>query len=110
MTDIKRLSKPQILYEENRDKFNALAAEGKIPDIRNQNLSNLDLRGFNLSHADLTGTYMRGVNLAGQDLSNAILTGASIHEANISGCFFPKDIPAEEIRLSMEQGTRIRHR
>jgi len=30
-------------------------------------------------------------------------------DAKISGCFFPEDISAQEILLSLEQGTRLRH-
>ncbi|MDR1242337.1 MAG: pentapeptide repeat-containing protein [Deltaproteobacteria bacterium] len=110
MTDIKRQPKPQSLYEENREKFNALVAAGKIPDFRNQNLSDLDLRGFELKNLDMSGAYLRGANLSGQDLSQTNLTGASIRNANVSGCLFPKDLPAEEICMSLQHGTRIRHR
>jgi uncharacterized protein YjbI with pentapeptide repeats len=108
MNDIKRQPKPKILYEENRDKFNASVAEGKISSLHNQNLSDLDLRGFELTNIDLSGAYMRGANLSGQDLSKSELSGASIRNANVSGCLFPKNISAEEIRLSLEFGTRIR--
>jgi uncharacterized protein YjbI with pentapeptide repeats len=110
MDDIKRQPKPQLLYEENREEFNALVEEGKIPDLHNQNLSDLDLRGFDLRRTNLSGAYMRGVNLGGQDLSGADLSGASIRGATVSGCLFPKDLPADEIRMSIEHGTRIRHR
>ncbi|GHV50111.1 hypothetical protein FACS1894168_0810 [Deltaproteobacteria bacterium] len=110
MSEIKRQPKPNILYEENREKFNALVAEGKIPDLRNQNMSDLDLRGFNLSRADLSGGYLRGANLSGQDLSESNLSGVSLRNANVSGCLFPKDLPIEEIRMSLDFGTRIRHR
>ncbi len=108
--NIKRQPKPQLLYEENRDKFNHLMAEGKIPHLRNQNMSDLDLRDFDLSHVDLSGSYLRGANLGGQDLSGANLSGVSMRNAIVSGCLFPKDLPAEEIRLSLDFGTRIRHR
>ena len=107
--DIKRQPRSKLFFEENRDKFNELMAQGKIPHLRNQNLADMDLRGFNLRTSDLCGSYLRGANLSGLDLSQAKLFGASLKNAKVSGCLFPKEIPAEEIRLSLEFGTRIRN-
>lgn len=108
MADIKRTPKPKVLFEENRDAFNKAVAAGQTPDFSNQNLSDLDLTGFNLRTANLAGCYLRGANLGGQDLSEANLHGASLKQAKISGCLFPKSLSAEEIRLSVDMGTRMR--
>ena len=109
--DIKRKKKLPLFFEtDGREKFNALMAQGKIPPLQNQNLANLDLRGYNLSTLDLSGSYLRGANLSGVDLSGANLSGASLREAKVSGCYFPQDLPVDEIRMSLELGTRIRHR
>ena len=108
--DIKRQRRPQYVNAEEREKFNAMVAQGEIPHLQNQNLADLDLRGYDLSHMDLSGSYMRGANLAGLDLRGANFSGASMKNAQVSGCYFPKDLLAEEIRLSLEFGTRIRHR
>jgi len=108
--DIKRQPRDQRVYAENREKFNELVAQGKIPHLRYQNLADADLRGFNLSNMDLSGSYMRRANLSGLDLSGANLSGVSLKNAKVTGCYFPKDLPADEIRLSLEYGTRIRHR
>lgn len=108
MADIKRTPKPQILFEENREAFNKAVASGKQPDFTNQNLSDLDLTGFNLRAANLSGCYLRGANLAGQDLSAANLHGASLKNAKVSGCLFPAGLSAEEIRLSVDMGIRMR--
>lgn len=108
MPEIKRLAKPEILFEENRETFNKLVRAGKTPTFQNQNLSDLDLTGFELRDADLSGAYLRGTNLTGQDLSNAKMHGASLKNAKISGCLFPADISASEIRLSVDMGTRLR--
>lgn len=108
MADIKRTPKPKVLFEENRDAFNKAVAAGQKPDFSNQNLSDLDLTGFNLRTANLAGCYLRGANLGGQDLSEANLHGASLKQAKISGCLFPKGLSAEEIRLSVDLGTRMR--
>ena len=108
--DIKRQPRLQLVYEENREKFNELVAQGKIPHLQNQNLSDADLRGFNLSNMDLSGSYMRGANLSGLDLRGANFSGVSLKNAKVSGCYFPEDLPADEIRLSLDFGTRVRHR
>ena len=109
--DIKRQKKSSFFYEEGgRETFNELVAQGKIPHLQNQNLADLDLRWYNLSNMDLSGSYMRGVNLSGLDLRGANLSAISLKDAKVSGCYFPQDLSADEIRLSLEFGTRIRHR
>jgi len=107
--DIRRAPRPQELFEENRHKFNEAVAQGLRPDFSYQNLSDLDLSCFDLHNANLAGSYLRGVILSGVDLSDAYLHGASIKGARVSGCLFPVEIPAQEIWLSLEKGTRIRH-
>jgi hypothetical protein len=107
--DIKRAPKPKELFEENRQRFNEAVAKGLVPDFSGQNLSDLDLSGFDLHNADLSGTYLRGVSLGGVDLTGAYLHGASLKGARVSGCLFPVEISAQEIWLSVEKGTRIRH-
>jgi len=111
MNEIKRQKKLPLFFEEGgREKFNEMVAQGKIPHLQNQNLEKVDLRGYNVSSMDFSGSYMRGADLSGLDLRRANFSGASLKEANVSGCFFPTDLPAEEIRLSLEFGTRVRHR
>ncbi|MDR3037916.1 MAG: pentapeptide repeat-containing protein [Candidatus Adiutrix sp.] len=109
MTEIKRTPKPKALFEENREAFNRAVAGGQAPDFSGQNLSNLDLTGFDLHNANLSGAYLQGAVLGGLDLSGACLHGASMKGARVSGCLFPPEISAEEIRLSVDMGTRIRH-
>ncbi|MDR0548336.1 MAG: pentapeptide repeat-containing protein [Deltaproteobacteria bacterium] len=106
--EIKRTPKPRLLFEENVEEFNKLANLDQIPDLANQNLSDLDLRNFHLKKANLAGCYLRGANLGGVDLSEANLDGASIKNAQISGCFFPRGLSAMEINLSLMHGTRMR--
>lgn len=109
MDELSYRQKPHILFDENRETFNRQVAEGLAADFSHQNLSDLNLRGFNLSKANLTGAYLRGADLRGVDLSGACLHGASLKNAHISGCLFPPELSAEEIRLSVEMGTRLRH-
>ncbi|MDR2350227.1 MAG: pentapeptide repeat-containing protein [Deltaproteobacteria bacterium] len=108
MSTINRSGKPEILFEENAEKYNSLVKAGKPPDLTNKNLSDLDLRAFDLKTANLKGAYLRGANLKGVDLSEANLDGVSIKNALISGCLFPRGLSACEIQLSNTLGTRMR--
>ncbi len=100
--------KPDLLFEENLDRFNQLVEQGQAPDLRNQNLSGLDLRRARLRGLDLSGSYLRNTNLRGVDLSGCNLSGASMEGAKISGAWLPDNVTAEEVRMSVELGTRIR--
>ena len=106
--DIRNQPKVELLFEENIDTFNRLVAQGRPPDLRGRNLSGLDLRRAHLKGLNLAGAYLRGANLSGVDLSGCNLFGASMNSAKISGAFFPENVSAEEIRFSVEYGTRIR--
>ena len=44
------------------------------------------------------------------DLRGARLEGASINAAKISGAYFPQELSASEIELSLLHGTRMRYR
>lgn len=98
----------ELLFAENIETFNRLAAEGKAPSLRGCNLAGFDLRNAHLKGLDLSGCYMRGANLRGVDLSGCNLEGASLLEAEISGAYFPDNVTMDEVRASVELGTRIR--
>jgi uncharacterized protein YjbI with pentapeptide repeats len=66
------------------------------------------MRKCKLRNADLTGAYLRSSDLRSVDLTEAKLDGASLKEAKVSGTLFPRCLPPEEIRLSLEYGTRLR--
>lgn len=106
--EIRAQPKFELLLEENVDKFNQLVKAGKAPDMKNANLSGLDLRKAHLRGLNLTGCYMRATNLRGVDMTGCNLFGASMQGAMISGALFPSNVPMDEIRLSVEYGTRIR--
>ena len=74
-------------------------------DFRGLDLRGLDARGINFDNA-----YFRQTDLRGIDLSSASHRGATIKGANISGTYFPTALRAEEIKLSYEQGTRMRYK
>jgi uncharacterized protein YjbI with pentapeptide repeats len=77
-------------------------------DLTDADLRALDLREANLRGSDLRGAYLRDADLSGQDLSEANLAGASLFHAHISGALFPPGLAPEEIRLSLDFGTRLR--
>jgi len=99
----------KLLREGQYGEFNRLAAQ-ELPDLRNADLRMIDLRQANLTRADLRGAYMRNADLRGLDLSGASLEGASLHDAKVAGVLFPGALNAEEIRLSLSFGTRMRVR
>lgn len=100
----------QMLRVDDVKGFNARKQKGDTCDLTNVDLRGLDLRGLDTAGLDFSDSYFRDTDLRGVDFSEAVLDGASIRGARISGTKFPRDIPAEEIRLSWELGTRMRAR
>jgi uncharacterized protein YjbI with pentapeptide repeats len=98
-----------LLREGKLDDFNRRTEE-EPPNLENCDLRLVDLRGANLRHAILRGAYLRNADLRGVDLSHADLDGASMHEAKVSGVWFPRELDADEVRLSVQLGTRLRVR
>ena len=54
--------------------------------------------------------YCHSADLRGVDLSEALLEGASFFMARVSGAYFPANVSAAEIQMSLSLGTRIRCR
>ncbi|MFH1035084.1 MAG: pentapeptide repeat-containing protein [Pseudomonadota bacterium] len=98
----------ELLLEENLERFNDLARQGQAPDLKGANLAGLDLRPALLKGLDLSGCYLRNANLKGVDLTGCNLRGASLRGAQVSGTLFPDNIAPQELRLSLEMGTRLR--
>jgi len=69
-----------------------------------------NIKAFNIKKEPGQTCDMRGVNLRGIDFSQSVLRGASLLGAKISGCLFPPELTAEEIRLSHNLGTRLRYK
>jgi uncharacterized protein YjbI with pentapeptide repeats len=59
---------------------------------------------------DFSDSYFRQSDLRSVDFRNTRLEGASINAAKISGAYFPDDLTASEIELSLLHGTRMRYR
>lgn len=99
-----------LLREEKIDEANALLAKGFEPDLSGTDFRALHLCGLHTDGIDFSNSYFRMADLRGMDLRNCNLEGASLHSAKITGCYFPKPLSAEEIRMSVEHGTRLRYR
>ncbi len=105
-----------------KDKMYKLLRKGKFKEFNLKreegdafNLAGLDLRAVDLTGVDTRGlnlvdAYLRDANLAGLDLRTCPLDGASLLQAHVSGTFFPHEIPADEISMSLKYGTRLRSR
>lgn len=100
----------QLLREGCITEFNAKKAAGETADLRGCDLRGLDLRGLNADGLDFSDSYFRQADLRGIDFRHARLEGASINAAKISGAYFPAELTASEIELSLLQGTRMRYR
>lgn len=99
----------QMLRHDDVAGFNQARESERECDLRNCDLRGLDLRNINFDNMDLTDAYFRGADLRGIDFRSCILDGASLADAKISGCYFPPALSANEILLSVSQGTRLRH-
>ncbi len=100
----------RLIRDGNADAFNKAKASYPTSDLTNCDFRGVDLRGFDLSGLNLSGCYFRQADLRGVDLSKTKLEGASINGAKISGAYFPVELSADEIDLSLLHGTRMRYR
>ena len=100
----------RLLREGKVEVFNQEIAQGKSCDLTNCDFRGLDLRAIDANGLDFSGSYFRQADLRGVDLSKAKLQGTSIHSARIAGAYFPPELSAEEIQLSLIHGTRMRYR
>ncbi len=90
--------------------FHRLIEQRPTVDYSDGDLRGTDFRNVNLSKVVLRGAYLKDADLRGMDLRKVDLEGASIHNARIGGAFFPANLPAAEIELSVKYGTRMRTR
>lgn len=100
-----------LLRAEEIEEFNALIAADDDPLLLSGiDFRGLDLRGAQLQGRDLSNSYFRQTDLRGLDLRSCNLQGASLRSAKISGTYFPVELPADEILMSLNHGTRLRYR
>ena len=100
----------RLLREGAVDEFNTRRASGETCNLNGCDFRTLDLRKLDANGLDLRDAYFRQTDLRGVDLTNANLEGASINAAKISGAYFPAELSAEELMLSLTHGTRMRYR
>jgi uncharacterized protein YjbI with pentapeptide repeats len=100
----------RLLREGKMDEFNQRVAAGEKPELSACDFRHINLQGINAEGLDFSNSYFRQADLRGVDLTVcANFNGASIHGAKISGTFFPAELRAEEILLSLNNGTRLRY-
>ena len=99
-----------LLREGKMDEFNRRIAAGESCDLTGCDFRNVDLRGLEAAGLDLSNCYFHQTDLRGVDLREARMDGASINSARISGTYFPDELTAEEISLSLIHGTRMRYK
>lgn len=100
----------KLLREGHVKDFNQRKAQGESCDLTGSDFRGVSLVGIDADGIDFNDCYFRMSNLRGVDLRNTVMDGASIHGAQISGTYFPKELDAREIELSLEHGTRMRYR
>lgn len=100
----------RLIREGNAEAFNQAKTNHPDSDLTGCDFRSVDFRGFDLSGLDLSGCYFRQADLRGVDFSQTKLEGASINGAKISGTYFPLELSADEIDLSLLHGTRMRYR
>ena len=100
----------RLLRECKVDEFNQRIAAGETTDLTSCDFRHVNLKGINAEGLDFSNSYFRQADLRGVDFSGcANFNGASIHGAKISGTYFPAELRAEEILLSLNNGTRLRY-
>jgi uncharacterized protein YjbI with pentapeptide repeats len=96
------------LREGDVQHFEQHTANRKQVDFSGTDLRGVDLRNVDVGKLVLRDAYLRDADLRGLDLRKLDMEGCSLHGAQISGTYFPANLSAQEIRNSVEYGTRIR--
>ncbi|MDX8409918.1 MAG: pentapeptide repeat-containing protein [Mariprofundales bacterium] len=112
------MSRPEVKHdlinvairEERIDEANLLLKKGGKADFSGTDFRTLNLRGLDVEGHDFSHSYFRQADLRGLDFTNCNLEGASLHLALIHGTYFPKELEASEIMMSVKYGARIRIR
>lgn len=99
-----------LLREEKIKEFNKQRASIETIDFHDCDFRGLDLRGLQANGIDFNGSYFRAADLRGIDFATCNMDGVSLAAAQVSGCYFPKDIDANEIFVSVDKGIRMRKR
>jgi uncharacterized protein YjbI with pentapeptide repeats len=111
MSQPRQLDNPlyALIHNEKISAFNAQKPKDVFVDLSDGDFRGLDLRALDAQGINFTNAYFRGADLRGLDLRNAQLQGASLAHAQISGAYFPVELTADEILMSVNFGTRLRY-
>jgi len=99
----------QMLRMGEIEAFNQAKKKASSINFSDCDFRAVDLRGIDASGIDFSGCYFRQADLRGIDFTQSKMEGASINGAMISGTYFPVELRAEEIELSLVHGTRMRY-
>ena len=99
----------QMLRQEDVDDFNANRDSLDTSELTGGDYRGRDLRRMNARGLDFSNAYFRNCDLSGIDFRETNLEGASLMDAKVSGVYFPGAVSADEIRLSLDHGTRLRY-
>ena len=99
-----------LLHKDDVKGFNNERPKVGSIDMVGGDFRGLDLRELNAEGVDFRDAYFRSADLRGIDFRQALLEGASLAHAQISGAYFPPELSADEILMSMNFGTRLRYR
>jgi uncharacterized protein YjbI with pentapeptide repeats len=100
----------QLLRNEDIKEFNEQRDKLDTGELKQGDYRGRDLRNMNAIGLDFSNSYFRNSDLSGIDFRNTNLEGASLLDAKLSGTYFPNELDATEIRLSLDTGTRLRYR
>lgn len=104
----KNLEMFDFLVDGNIDRFNEERAKGFVPDFSGKNFRGIDLRRAEFDGINLHGAIFSNADIRGLNLYNSDMEGASLKACKISGVYFPPNLAADEIMMSVQFGTRIR--
>ncbi|TBU90951.1 pentapeptide repeat-containing protein [Phytopseudomonas dryadis] len=112
MSQPRQLDNPlyHLLHNDDIAAFNQQRPRDGSVDLSDGDFRGLDLRALDAHAIDFRNAYFRGADLRGVDLRSAQLEGASLAHAQISGAYFPVELSADEILMSVNFGTRLRYR
>lgn len=99
----------ELLRDGDIETFNHRRLAGEQCDLVGTDLSRLDLRGLDARGLDLRDCYFRSCDLRGIDFRESRLEGASFAQAHVSGCYFPRELLATELEMSVNFGIRVRY-
>jgi len=99
----------QLLRNEDIKSFNEQRDQLDASELKNGDYRGRDLRNMNAAGLDFSNSYFRNADLSGIDFRETDLEGASLLDAKLSGTYFPEEIDPQELRLSLETGTRLRY-